>query len=166
MSLTRGGSGVSVSHLRVAPDGCSALSSIIVRETIDDGIRESLNAGTTILRGTHPSVAWTLLMRNMLAIACLLSLGLLDGVVFAQPSQVQQRSTSATPPADKSAEDIQSIDKRVADWLKTCLADWDRATHMTTSEWRTTCKRVAEERRKFLIETPDASSIGRLGRPR
>ena len=52
----------------------------------------------------------------------------------------------------KSSASLKEIDNRVAEWLKTCLADWDRETHMTNGEWRATCQRVAAERRKFLIE--------------
>jgi hypothetical protein len=30
---------------------------------------------------------------------------------------------------------------KLAEWLTTCLKDWDAATHMTRKEWRTTCER-------------------------
>jgi len=52
----------------------------------------------------------------------------------------------------KSSASHKEIDDRVAAWLKTCLSDWDRETHMSKGEWRATCQRVAAERRKFLIE--------------
>jgi hypothetical protein len=52
----------------------------------------------------------------------------------------------------KSSASPGEIDARVAEWLKTCLADWDSETHMSKGEWRATCQRVAAERRKFLIE--------------
>jgi hypothetical protein len=32
-----------------------------------------------------------------------------------------------------------------AEWLKSCLADWDSATHMTKNEWAITCRRLSEE---------------------
>jgi hypothetical protein len=67
-----------------------------------------------------------------------------------------QDGAAPPSPAGKSAEDIKAIKERVAEWLKTCLTDWDRATHMTTKEWRVTCQRVASERGKFLLETPNA----------
>jgi hypothetical protein len=38
------------------------------------------------------------------------------------------------------------------DYLAQCLRDWDAATHMTKQEWARTCRRVAENRRKFLLE--------------
>jgi len=61
---------------------------------------------------------------------------------------------------DKSPEQVQEIKKRSADWLKTCLGDWDAQTHMTKAEWRTTCQRVSKEREQFLLSTPGAISIG------
>jgi hypothetical protein len=84
-------------------------------------------------------------MRTLL-FACALSLFLGGGAAFAQSVQ---RSEPAT---QKSDEDIKAIKERVAWWLKTCLGDWDRATHMTKREWRITCERVATERGKFLVE--------------
>ena len=92
-------------------------------------------------------------MRSV-AIVCVFVLSLLgEGTSIAQ---------SADPtPADKSIEDVQSIKKRAAEWLTTCLGDWDAQTHMTKTEWRTTCKRVAREREQFLLDTPGAMSIGK-----
>jgi len=83
-------------------------------------------------------------------VASLLVLTVLaGGSAFAQPAA----------PVDKP-DKLQEIDERVAYWLKTCLADWDQATHMTKVEWRATCHRVSVERRTFLLQTPDAASIG------
>src|SRR5262245_35803743 len=97
-------------------------------------------------------------MRRFLRLACLLVLGLLVGeTAFAQ---------SGPRPTTGKAADAKAINERVDYWLKTCLADWDKATHMTNSEWRTTCKRVAEERKSFLLDSPYASSIGSRARPR
>lgn len=53
----------------------------------------------------------------------------------------------------------QSVSERVAMWLKTCLQDWDTATHMSKEQWRTTCERVSKERGKFLNETPESLSL-------
>jgi hypothetical protein len=80
--------------------------------------------------------------------ACLLIFCLVNPTVAAQP----------VDPA-KSAEDIKAIDDRVDYWRKTCLQDWDAATHMTRKEWRTTCERVATERRIFLLQDPGSFSI-------
>ncbi len=53
----------------------------------------------------------------------------------------------------------QTVNERVAMWLKTCLQDWDTATHMSKDQWRTTCERVSKERGKFLSETPESLSL-------
>jgi len=63
-------------------------------------------------------------------------------------------------PAGNSTEQVQEIKKRAAEWLKTCLGDWDAQTHMSKAEWRTTCQRVSKEREQFLLNTPGAISIG------
>jgi hypothetical protein len=107
----------------------------------------------------------------------LCSLGLLSLVVvgspaFAQDKAVPQLDTvdaSAPAPAQKAEvpkplalapgqkpdNQVKSTKDTIAEWLTTCLADWDRATHMTKREWVTVCRRVSAERGKFLAE--DAS---------
>jgi hypothetical protein len=59
----------------------------------------------------------------------------------------------------KAKTSSQTVSERVAMWLKTCLQDWDTATHMSKEQWRTTCERVSKERGKFLNETPEALSL-------
>ena len=59
----------------------------------------------------------------------------------------------------KAKTSSQTINERVAMWLKTCLQDWDTATHMSKDQWRTTCERVSKERGKFLSETPESLSL-------
>jgi hypothetical protein len=81
-------------------------------------------------------------------------------MTFAQPIE----SPKTLPPAGKSAPEIKELKERVAFWLKTCLEDWDAATHMTQKEWRTTCNRVAVERGNFLLQNP--ASFSMKGRPR
>jgi len=84
---------------------------------------------------------------------CLFALNLfVVDTALAQPTEPLQ--------ADKSGEEIQAIKQRAADWLTTCLGDWDAQTHMTKSEWQITCKRVSKEREQFLLKTPGATSIG------
>lgn len=103
------------------------------------------------------SAKWTSLMRGLV---CLLVLCLAAELAFAQ-SVGRPNSLTSLPssPAEKSAEAIKEIKERVAFWLKTCLEDWDAATHMTRKEWRTTCERVAAERGKFLLENADTLSM-------
>jgi|SRR5215471_10415518 len=73
-------------------------------------------------------------------------------------SQKKPAGKSAEP--GKSAEQVQDVKKRSAEWFKTCLEDWDAQTHMSKAEWRTTCGRVSREREQFYLNTPGALSIG------
>ena len=90
-------------------------------------------------------------------LVCLYTLSLLfkGTVVFAQ--------STAPAPGPKTADEVQAIKQRSAEWLMTCLADWDSQTHMTKTEWRVTCERVSKEREQFLLTTPGAASIGTKG---
>jgi hypothetical protein len=84
---------------------------------------------------------------------CFYTLSLLvQGTALAQPAE--------PVPVGKTAEEVQSIKQRSAEWLTTCLADWDAQTHMTKTEWRATCERVSKEREQFLLNTPGAMSVG------
>ena len=70
------------------------------------------------------------------------------------------------PPADKPVEEVQAMKQRAPeDWLATCLADWDAQTHMTRTEWRTSCERVSRERGYFQLSTASIMA-SRLARPR
>jgi hypothetical protein len=102
-------------------------------------------------------------------VGCFLALALFGGIAFAEPEEEHAPSLPSTSdekpsaeadkkPAKKSGNRNQEIKTRVAEWLKTCLKDWDRETHMTKMEWRTTCERVASERGKFLIDNPTLGS--------
>jgi len=111
-------------------------------------------------------------MRYQVMLLC--SIALMGAPVFAQePEQphvmlkpAKERETRDAPsmaltpgaekdkgkkPAGNSPEQVQEIKERSAEWLKTCLADWDAQTHMTKAEWRTTCHRVSKEREQFLL---------------
>ena len=70
---------------------------------------------------------------------CLFALSLLIGkTAYGQPAEPAQPG--------KSAEEVQAIEQRAADWLTTCLGNWDAQTHMTKNEWQSTCVRVSKER--------------------
>jgi hypothetical protein len=102
-------------------------------------------------------------------LALALPLLVAGGAVLAQTGETRQPAqtgpTGMRPPTasapekkstqSKSPQETEDIKKRVADWLKTCLEDWDRSTHMTKAEWHTTCRRVASDRGRFLIENPN-----------
>jgi hypothetical protein len=84
-------------------------------------------------------------------LGCFFALLIVTGAAFAQQT---------TPP--------QAGDERAA-WLKTCLNDWDKSSHMSKREWRATCERVSSERAKYKYMHPDAGLIsphGRSGRPK
>jgi hypothetical protein len=98
-------------------------------------------------------------------VACLLVSNLLSGPALAAQSTDQSKRSTAPQPT-VSPEKLRDIEERVAIWLKTCLTDWDAQTHMTKAEWRTTCHRVAAERRHFMISTPEFMSIGTVQRQR
>ena len=63
-------------------------------------------------------------------------------------------------PADNPAEEPRVIKIAPQDWLVSCLADWDEQTHMTKTEWRSSCERVASERGYFQLSTASVTSIG------
>jgi hypothetical protein len=58
----------------------------------------------------------------------------------------------------------QTMEARIAEWFSTCMADWDRATHMTKAEWRTTCRRVADERGRFVVEQQSLDNLSKTGK--
>ncbi len=67
----------------------------------------------------------------------------------ASPPQAQ---TMTTPPKLGGKDTPEQIKNRGEAWFQQCMQDWDMATHMTKVEWERTCRRVALERTKFLIE--------------
>jgi hypothetical protein len=88
-----------------------------------------------------------------------LSLILTDGTARAQ-SALSRTTTSATTaqiptPSDPTKADrLTPSDKvRIAQYMAQCLNDWDAATHMTKPEWARVCRRVIDNRVKFLRET-------------
>lgn len=91
-----------------------------------------------------------------LRVGCVLAWWLIPATTLAQPAQ---GPAPAPSPTRGSPEEIEAIKERVSSWLKTCLQDWDTATHMSPREWEVTCQRVANERGKFLLENLDTSLI-------
>jgi len=73
-----------------------------------------------------------------------------------EPGQSPNPSILPSPPAQRPDQTNQD---RIAEWFKTCMDDWDRATHMTKSDWRTTCRRVADERGRFVTEQQSLDSL-------
>jgi hypothetical protein len=83
-------------------------------------------------------------------------LALVLPLLFSAGAALAQAPAAPTKPGaeKRTPEESADVQKRVAEWLKTCLADWDKTTHMTKREWHTTCQRVAAERGRFLVENP------------
>src|SRR5215510_15764901 len=76
-----------------------------------------------------------------------------NAATATKSGQSPKPSILPSPPAQRPD---QTMEARIAEWFSTCMADWDRATHMTKAEWRTTCRRVADERGRFVAEqSPD-----------
>jgi hypothetical protein len=53
------------------------------------------------------------------------------------------------PKAKKSPAEIRKISDA---YYKQCLQDWDAGTHMTKKEWQRTCRRLVDNRVKFMVE--------------
>src|SRR5262245_48402128 len=93
----------------------------------------------------------------MRAASFALALSLIPSIIFAQS---MQSATPASPARTvASPEELAAMKERVSFWLKTCLEDWDTATHMSRKEWEVTCQRVASERGRFLLQNPDTFSM-------
>jgi hypothetical protein len=78
-----------------------------------------------------------------------------NAAATTEPGQSPNPSILPSPRAQRPD---QTLEERIAEWFKTCMDDWDRATHMTKAEWRTTCRRVADERGRFVAP----QSLGNL----
>lgn len=93
-------------------------------------------------------------------VACSLSLVFAYGVALAQSDA--QSESNAPPPTTgvgskafgpQSPEEIRASGEQ---WFTQCMQDWDAATHMTKNEWEHSCRRVAQDRVKFLLDEAKA----------
>jgi hypothetical protein len=94
-----------------------------------------------------------------LPFACSLSFVVLTGATFAQPdAQLKDAAAPLATPAPATAgkanrgKAFEEARARGIAWFEQCMQDWDAQTHMTKKEWQTTCRRVAEERARFLYD--------------
>jgi hypothetical protein len=94
-----------------------------------------------------PSVLWILLV-------CL------PVAVHAQPASTASQGTMTVPKSDcrGSAEEIRSCGEA---WFKDCVKDWDSATHMSKQDYARTCRRVVQNRIKFLIDQNRSEDAGK-----
>ena len=80
------------------------------------------------------------------------------GTAYAQTSTppsgeaLPPKAETTTPPKPSGKDTQEQIKDRGRAWFQQCMQDWDTATHMTKVEWERTCRRVATERTKFLME--------------
>jgi len=112
--------------------------------------------GSHLMRMLRPLGLLSLVVAGSPVFAQDKSVPQLDTVDASVSAAVQKTEPLALAPAQNPGNQVKTTKDTIAAWLKTCLADWDRATHMTKSEWTATCRRVSAERGKFLTE--DAAS--------
>jgi hypothetical protein len=92
-------------------------------------------------------------MRTLLGILSV-SLILAPAALNAQADRTPEDKAMAAKPSlsPSTGETPEEIRLRGKAWFTQCMADWDAATHMSKKEWERTCRRVALERTKFLID--------------
>ena len=78
-----------------------------------------------------------------------------NAAAATEPGQSSKPSILPSPPEQQPDQ----TSDRIAQWFKTCMDDWDRTTHMTKAEWRTTCRRVADERGRFVAEQQSLDNL-------
>jgi len=59
---------------------------------------------------------------------------------------------SSVKPAAKRDAKGSSIAEEERSRFDQCMKDWDAKTHMTKRDWERTCRRVTDERMKYLRE--------------
>jgi hypothetical protein len=97
-------------------------------------------------------------------IACTLTLALACGGAQAQSSTVSKGAkwaeAKATAPKSAQKEEVADLRGRMEAWYEDCRKGWDAKTHMTKRDYDRTCRRMAQERIKFLDD--EAKGIIRL----
>jgi hypothetical protein len=90
----------------------------------------------------RPSTTARLLLS---AAACVVA----PGQVTAQTGNAPGSAAVLVQNADRAAK-IKEISERGSKYFAECMQLWDPETHMTKKEWEQTCRRVTDERTKFL----------------
>lgn len=93
------------------------------------------------------SAAGTLYARVLLFMTIFLAL-------TVSAAMAQSRPNGSETPAQ--------LRERHADYLQQCLREWDAATHMTKQDWARTCRRVVDERVKYLLDRSKQDKGSRL----
>lgn len=95
-------------------------------------------------------------MRAFLSVTSLVAVALLSDTSDAQIDRKTKEGAAVaaqTSGLRRTGEETpEQIRQRGRQWFDQCMADWDAQTHMSKSEWERTCRRVALERTKFLMD--------------
>lgn len=87
---------------------------------------------------------------SIFSLSFILVSGTLNAQVDGPKNRAMAPHSGALPrAADQTPDEIRA---RGRHWFTQCMADWDVATHMTKKEWERTCRRVAIDRTKFLVD--------------
>jgi hypothetical protein len=111
-----------------------------------------------MLSDIHILAGATAIMRTQSHL-CLLFLVFACGAAYAESDEIS-RSEALLPTGPKAAtmpklgapESPSQIRVHGTAWVADCMRDWEPSTHMTKKEWENTCRRVVQERVKFLLD--------------
>lgn len=73
----------------------------------------------------------------------------------AAETPANEEKASPAPDAKQSSKAQRSPAemRKLSDaFFKQCLNDWDAGTHMSKQQWQRTCRRLADNRVKFMVE--------------
>ena len=87
---------------------------------------------------------------SIFSLSFILTSGTINAQVDGPKKGPMALNSGALPRAAEQTPD--EIRARGRQWFTQCMADWDVATHMTKKEWERTCRRVAIDRTKFLVD--------------
>lgn len=73
-----------------------------------------------------------------------------SGPAHAQLTAATKDRTAMPDPKSQSASQTGQLDS--SKYFAQCMRDWDAETHMTRQEWSRTCRRVVDNREKFMRE--------------
>jgi hypothetical protein len=92
-------------------------------------------------------------MRTLLCI-CGFSAAIAQGAAYAQFDGLSSAASVAAARAalPNSGEKPEQSQARGRAWFVRCMQDWDLGTHMTKKDWERTCRRLAQERTKFVTK--------------
>ena len=71
-------------------------------------------------------------------------------LVMAYGTAYGQSTRSVAPRVPPAGHE--EIQARGAAWYTECMQIWDAATHMSKGDWSRTCRRVVDERVKWLVD--------------